>query len=172
MKKHGLLVFGTTLLLGCSSPSATEPLARSTSSNELFVWDRPVLIPSNLPIGKSATCRFKKGLSVSFQKTPTPQDENPPERVYYSQSNEDEANTVSFVDLDTRAPKVQSNGGQGTLSVINDSGQIITLLNHPEGADVAELYTIFRSTGIVIYSQQQDASLIGPFGVLEMGYCN
>jgi hypothetical protein len=164
-----VLILSAAITVACSSQSAKESPA---SNDSLFVWDRPVLIPTNLPITKSATSRFKKGLAVSFQKAPSPLEKNPPERVYYSQSNEDEANTVSFVDLDTRAPKVQSNGGQATLSVVNDSGESVTLLNHREGANAAELYTIFRSSGIVIYSQHQDASLIGPFGVLEMGYCN
>jgi len=147
-----LLILCAAITLACSSQSAKESSASkeapAASNDSLFVWDRPVLIPANLPIAKSATCRFKKGLSVSFQKAPTPQEKNPPERVYYSQSNEDEANTVSFVDLDTRTPKVQSNGGQATLRVINDSGESITLLNHRDGANAVELYTIFRSTGI------------------------
>jgi len=38
--------------------------------------------------------------------------------------------------------------------------------------DGFELYTIFRKQGIVIYSQQKDSIFIGPFGVLEMGYCH
>jgi len=166
-----LLVLSSVLMLSCSGPSAKESPTRA-SDDPLFVWDRPVLIPTNLPITKSATCRFKAGLAVSYEKKITNQELSPPGRVYYSESNEDEANTVSFVDLDTRSPKVQSNGGQGNLEVVNDSGEIVTVLNHPPGADGAELYTIFRKTGIVIYSQQKDSLPIGPFGVIAMGYCN
>ncbi len=111
-------------------------------------------------------------MAVSFEKLKTdPQDA--PERIYYSVSDEDETDTVSFIDLDTKNPKVQSNGGQASLKVVSDDGNKITLLNTGQaGAEGAELYTIFRNKGVVIYTQQIDAALIGPFGALEMGYCN
>ena len=91
-----LLSFSASFLamLGCSRPK-----------ENLFVWDRPSSPISNLPIQKSATCRFKKGLSVSFQKAPTKEEPNGPERVYYSASNEDETDTVAFLDFGYQHPK-------------------------------------------------------------------
>jgi hypothetical protein len=152
-------------LISCSKPPGQR-------SDNLFVWDRPSVTPNNLPITQSATCRFKNGLAASFDAELSNKEPNPPRRIYYSQSDEDEANTVSFVDLDTKTPKVQSNGGQGALVVVSDVGGQLTLLNLARAGDGAELYTIFRNTGIVIYSQQKNSAFLGPFGVLEMGYCN
>jgi hypothetical protein len=74
------------------------------------VWDRPIAV-AHLPIAKSTTCRIKKSLAVSYSKKITNEELDPPERVYYDAGDEDEADTVAFVDLDTKSPKVQSNGG-------------------------------------------------------------
>lgn len=172
MQRHGVFILSAALTLACSGRSVKNPPTSVTLSDNLFAWDRPVLIPSSLPITKSATCRFKEGLAASFQKIPTPQNQDPPERIYYSESKEDEANTVSFVDLDSRTPKVQSNGGQATVIVVNDSEESITMLNHPGETRATELYTVFKKKGVVIYSQQKSSDFVGPFGILEMGYCN
>lgn len=155
-----VLALAACVMLGCSK------------SADLFVWNRPILAGSHLPLAQSATCRFKKSLAVSFQKVVTKEEPNSPERIYYSAGDENESDTVSFLDLDTKTPKVQSNGGQASLSVVNDDGQTLTLLNIQPGSSTAEMYTIFRNTGIVIHSQQKNSLFIGPFGVIEMGYCN
>jgi hypothetical protein len=79
---------------------------------------------------------------------------------------------VSFTDLDTKNPKLESNGGQSRLVVVFNDDEKVTLLNLGNNqTDAAEMYTIFRKKGVVIYSQQKDSTFIGPFGVLEMGYC-
>jgi len=138
------------------------------------VWNRPTFVPSNLPITKSATCKFKNELATTFEAQHIDGQQGSPEGIHYSQSNEDEneAGTVAFVDLDTKQPKVQSNGGQADLVRIGDAGEQLTLLNIGRDGSGTELYTIFRSTGVAIYSQQKNSVLVGPLGVLEMGYCN
>jgi hypothetical protein len=147
--------------------------ASAPSNGDLFNWERPFYPVSNIPITRSATCSFKQGLSVGFQKPPSTNQKNDgPERVSYSISSENEADTVSFTNLDTKTPTVQSNGGQASLVVLHDDGNQLVLLNIQSPADGIELYTIFRKQGVVIYSQQKDSIFIGPFGVLEMGYCH
>jgi hypothetical protein len=123
-----VLTLVALVMLGCSKPTAkTSP--SSASSDNLFVWNRPIYpLPMKLPITQSATCRFKKGLAVSFERLKT-DEPNAPERVYYSASDENEADTVAFLDLDTNAPKVQSNGGQASLKVLYKDGQMLTLIN-------------------------------------------
>ncbi len=167
--KRCVFIFTALATIRCSNPQQKKPLSQSVSNDKLFVWDRPILIPMNLPITQSATCRFKKGLSVGFMKLKT----DPPtasEKIDYSVSDENESDTVAFVDLNTKTPKVQSNGGQATARVLYDDGERLTLLNNQQAA--VEVYTIFRSKGVVIYSQQKDSVFIGSFGVIEMGYCN
>jgi len=95
-----------------------------------------------------------------------------PERMYYSASDEDEADTVAFVDLDTDSPKVRSNGGQASLKVIYRDEDMLTLVHTAEEPQTVETYTIFPNKGVVILSQQKNEALIGPFGVMEMGYCD
>jgi hypothetical protein len=163
------------LMPGCSKPAAKEPSASSSAFiDNLFVWNRPASPAANLPIGQTATCRFKKGLAASFQKVSTKEEPNGPERVYYMASDENEADTVAFLDLDTNTPKVQSNGGQAPLKVLYKDGKMLTLIHTAQRplSGGTEVYTIFRDKGIVIMSQQQDALDIGPLGVIEMGYCN
>lgn len=147
--------------------------APSKSDDELFVWERPFYPVSNIPITRSATCSFKQGLSAAFQKLPsTKQNKGAPERVTYATSTENESDTISFTNLDTKSPTLQSNGGQASLVVLHDDGNQLILLNIQSPADGIELYTIFRRQGIVSYSQHKDSILIGPFAVLEMGYCH
>jgi hypothetical protein len=96
-----------------------RPLQKSgiqNSNDNLFVWQRPFFVPKNLPVSRSATCSFKKGLSVGFSKPPSSNGKSEaPERISYSVSDENEADTVSFINLDTKTPIVQSNGGQASL---------------------------------------------------------
>jgi hypothetical protein len=164
IRQSAILLVAGFLLLSCSCSKNSERI--------LFLWDDPQPIPSNLPIRKSATCHFKKDLAVTYTKNLEACNPNCVERVEYSETDTAPSDTdVSFLDLDTKGPKVQSNGGQGILTVIRDSEASITLLNHPEGGDGTEMYTIFKDTGIVIYNQQK-RSFVGPLGVLQMGYCN
>lgn len=156
------------LVSGCAKKSFEKPARTDSSGDSLFVWERPVFPSPKLPIKQSATCRFKKGLGVSFERLKT-EPATAPERIYYSVSDENELDPVAFVDLNTPTPKVQTNGGQASLNILYDDGQTIALLaNESAGRD---LYTIFRNKGIVIYTQQKDSPFIGPFGVVMMGYC-
>jgi len=84
--------------------------------------------------------------------------------------------TVTFINLDTASPTVRSNGGQASVKVVYRDGAMVTVVHTsltPEvSGGAAEMYTIFKQTGIIIHSQQKDSPIIGPFGVLAMGYCN
>ena len=116
---------------------------------------------------------MKKGLSAASFKPPSQKGKKEtPERISYATSDENEPDTVSFTNLDTKTPTVQSNGGQASLVVLHDDGNQLALLNIQSPDEGIELYTIFRQQGVVIYSQQKDSLLIGPFAVLEMGYCH
>lgn len=137
----------------------------------MFVWHRPIQFPINLPITQSATCRFRKSLAAGFTKAATDNKSHIPEGISYSADDEDEADTVTFMDLDTRSPKVRTNGGQSPLQVLYSDPQMLTLATAYSGGDV-ELYTIFRNEGVVIHSAQKASPVIGPFGLMEMGYCN
>jgi hypothetical protein len=168
-----ILGFSALVTLGCAKPSANEASVSIGSSDNLFVWDRPAAPIPKLPITNSATCSFKKGVAVSFHRFNT-EPPTVPERIYYSLSDEDESDTVTFLDLDTNAPKVQSNGGQASLQVLYRSGQMLTLIHtaaSPTNGDT-EVYTIYLDKGVVILSQQQDAQQVGPLGSTLMGYCN
>jgi len=174
------LLFLGTLVVPQAHPQQSKPQVRpsqktaSTPSNgDLFDWERPFYPLSNVPITRSATCSFKQGLVVDFQKPLSAKQKNDrAERVLYSIGPENESDTVSFTNLDTKTPTVQSNGGQASLVVLHDDGYQLALLNIQSPADGIELYTIFRGQGVVIYSQQKDSLLSGPLGVLEMGYCH
>jgi len=167
-----ILAFSALLTLGCSKPPAEEA-SPSVASGTLFVWDRPASPVPSLPITRSATCKFKKGVAVSFHRL-SGEPPSAPERIYYSADDEDQSDTVAFVDLDTDAPKVQSNGGQGSLEVLYKDARVLTMIHtapapQPGGTEV---YTIFLDKGVVILSQQQDTPGIGPLGTELMGYCN
>jgi hypothetical protein len=110
--------FAALAMASCSRPA----------SDDFFVWNRPRYPFSNLPIVKSATCSFKKEVSVGFRnRSPLSGEPKESERVYYSASDEDESDTVAFVDLDTNGPKVQSNNGQGSLRVEYRDGRTLTI---------------------------------------------
>ena len=168
-----ILGFSALVTLGCTKPSANEASVSIGSNNNLFVWDRPASPLPKLPITNSATCSFKKGVAVSFHRFNT-EPPSAPERIFYSLSDEDESDTVAFLDLDTNAPKVQSNGGQALLQVLYRGGQMLTLIHAAAGPAIGdtEVYTIFLDKGVVILSQQQDAQPVGPLGTTLMGYCN
>src|ERR1700722_3225229 len=118
-----VLAFSALMALGCSKPSAKDASVSIGSNDNLFVWDRPTSPVVKLPITQSATCRFKKGVAVSFHRFST-EPPTAPERIYYSMSDEDESDTVAFFDLDTNSPKVQSIGGQAPLQVLYRGGQM------------------------------------------------
>jgi hypothetical protein len=163
------------------APAKPQPKAQArppqkssgqTSSDDLFVWQRPFFVPNNLPISRSATCSFKKSLSAAFEKSPGQKgNKEAPERITYATGKENEADTVSFTNLDTKTPTVQSNGGQASLLVLHDDGNQLALLNLQSPDVGIEYYTIFRQQGVVVYTQQKDSLLIGDFAVLMMGYC-
>jgi len=132
-----LLLLGTLVVAQAQpQPQSKPPQARTSkkasapSNGDLFNWERPFYPVSNIPITPSATCSFKQGLSVGFQKPPSTNQKNDgPERVSYSISSENEADTVSFINLDTKTPTVQSNGGQAPLVALHDDGNQLVLLN-------------------------------------------
>jgi hypothetical protein len=168
-----ILGFSALVALGCTKPSANETSVSIGASDNLFVWDRPASPLPKLPITNSATCSFKKGVAVSFHRFNT-EPPTAPERIFYSLSDEDEADTVAFLNLDTDAPQVRSNGGLASLQVLYRGGQMLTLIHRAAGPTIGdtEVYTIFLDKGVVILSQQQDAPQVGPLGTTLMGYCN
>ncbi len=161
-------------VVSCSRhPAATEHVGLAPTSDDLFVWDRPTRITNNVPVTRSATCRFKQGFATSFYAERTDGQPNSPERIHYSQSNENEADTAAFVDPDTKRPKVQSNGGQADLIRIGDAGEQLTLLNIGRDSSGTELYSISWVHGTRhTQTAKKNSVFVGPLGVSEMGYCN
>ncbi|GEM_PF-6631419 len=152
----------------------------SSGNNEnLFVWEPPqdILMSPSTNITDSATCRFKKSFNTFFEKKITNSELNPPERIYYIIGDDNEADTVTFVDLNTEHPKVKTNSGESELTVLNDNPDTITLIDLGGINDPAHgfsTYKLFKKKGILIYSGAIDYfTIIGPItGTLEMGYCN
>jgi len=56
--------------------------------------------------------------------------------------------------------------------VLNSDKEIVSLVHTTVDDSATEMYTIFRTEGVVIRSEHQRGPLIGPFGVIEMGYSN
>jgi hypothetical protein len=110
--QSGLLLFVTLVVAQgqAQKPPQTKTQERTpqktvsaASNGDLFVWERPFYPVSNVPITRSATCNFKQGLSVGFQKPPSTKPKNDRvERITYSTSSENESDTVSFTNLDTK----------------------------------------------------------------------
>jgi hypothetical protein len=153
----------------------TQPSKPAVQDEYFFVWRRPLQIPNNLPLTDSTTCRFKKSVSAGYQP-PSDDKEHPPEGISYSASDEDETDTVTFINLDTPSPTVRSNGGQAAVKVIYRDAEMTTVVHTSLTSEIwggaVEMYTIFKQTGVIIHSQQKDSLFAGPFGVPAMGYCN
>jgi len=152
----------------------------SSSNNEnLFVWNPPqdILMSPSTNITDSATCRFKKSFNTFFEKKITNSELNPLERIYYNIGDDNEADTVTFVDLNTEHPKVKTNSGQSELTVLNNNSDTITLIDL-NGINISpdhafSTYKLFKKKGILIYSDASDRFVFtGPTGTLEMGYCH
>lgn len=180
----GLLVGGAFVYFSSYRNNATKPIPTSNSTfhaEDLFVWnppqDDPLISPST-NITNSATCRFKKVFNT-FYGPPKITNSNPkqqPDSVTYAYGNEDEKDTVTFIDLNTQQPKVKINTGEYELKVLNDNPESITLINLA-GADqqnhALSAYKIFKHKGVLIYIDFWEGKfLAGPTGTLEMGYCN
>ena len=175
MNTRTVLLCAMLTLLSATScqKRSSAPVAKRDTDN-IFVWNRPAFTVENRPIAKSATCRFKQSLDSTYYKRITDEEPNPPPRIYYGNTPEDEADTVAFVDLDTDHPSVQSNGGQAPLAVLGSSADQIHVANKKglAGLNAVEIYTIFRDSGVIIHTKQWRNPLLGPFATLEMGYCN
>src|SRR5215469_14631680 len=104
-------LLGSIVLLLCTISCRKETLAKPATTDDIFVWDRPTLAIDNRPIAKSATCRFKQSLDATYYHKVTNEEPNSPARVYYGNGPENESDTVSFINLDSAHPIVQSNGG-------------------------------------------------------------
>ena len=168
------ILLGSILTLLGSTSCLKRPPAPGQKKDDIFVWSRPEFPIDNRPLGKSATCLFKQSLDATYYKRITNAEPNPPARIYYGNGPENEADTVSFIDLDTGHPTVQSNGGRAPLLVLTSSANQISLVNKNGlgTAEAVEIYTIFRDSGVVVHTKQWRNPLLGPFSTLEMGYCN
>lgn len=160
---------------GSGAPAKAQGPAQQTP--DIFAWTRPNFpLGNHLPLGQSATCRFKHSmLAMHFQDRATNDAEA---RIHYSSDSEDEADTISFTNLDTDSPTVQSSGGQGKLLVAAASAELWVLINRTGlngpgylGEPAAEVYTLFKKAGVVVHHGAH-MGLAGPAGSLEMGYCN
>ncbi len=167
-----ILVASLGYYFGLKHPSAND--------ESLFVWEPPqdILMSPSTNITDSATCRFKKSFNTFFEKKITNSELNPPERIYYNIGDDNEADTVTFIDLNTEHPKVKTNSGESELTVLNNNSDTITMIDLSgisSSLDHAfSTYKLFKKKGILIYSDASDKVMviIGPTGTLEMGYCH
>lgn len=176
MKKIFLLLFAIVFLgAGCRKDISDTP----GSDKPIASYKREAsLIPSQLPIEKSITCEFNRINHVSFEVR---EDENkigsPPQsdiekaKIYYSSSVESQPNIASFVDLDTKSPKIVGNNGQDDLIKIYEDEEVVHLITKGTlDFGVAIFYTIYKKEGVAIWTKQY--SLLGfPVGYMAMGYC-
>ena len=176
-KYKWLIILVLFVIIGSSSYFLG--LKHSTNDGDVFVWEpsQDILTGPSKNITDSATCSFKKSFNTFFSKKITNAEPNPPEKIYYSVGDDNVADTVTFIDLNTEHPKVKTNSGQSELTVLNSNADTITLIDLSGINDSIDhgfsTYKLLRKKGILIYSDMADSLLtIGPTGTLEMGYCH
>ncbi|MDO8264828.1 MAG: hypothetical protein Q7T34_00475 [Candidatus Parcubacteria bacterium] len=131
-----------------------------------------------LPITKSTTCSFNRINGVSFEVREkenevghVPYSEEEKAKIYYESSMESQPNIVSFIDLDTKNPKMVANIGQDELIKIYDDEEIIHMVEKiPLNSGSINLYTIYKKDGLAIWTKQYIFINV-PLGYMAMGYC-
>ncbi|MCX6791874.1 MAG: hypothetical protein NT149_02450 [Candidatus Gottesmanbacteria bacterium] len=168
----GLIIGGAIVYLG----NNYQHNSNQTNGNQIstvFEWLPPegILSPSK-NITDSTTCRFKKSFNTFFMAPPAGgNDSNPPERIRYVFADDNEADTVTFINLNTDHPTVKLNTGQGQLTVLDNNADSITMTK--DNGSSLVIYRILKKKGLLIYSDSYDNLFgSGPTGTLEMGYCN
>lgn len=150
-------------------------LGLNKSDRDLFTWKptQGLLSPSK-NITDSTNCSFRKSFNVFFNADDPTQPTG--QKIRYSYSNDNTADTISLIDLDTDHPKIRTNSGEFEPAIVDNNPSTITLvdinnikssLGHP-----ITIYKLFKKNGILIYADANDGPIVGPFGSLEMGYCN
>ena len=130
-----------------------------------------------LPITQSTTCSFNRLNEVSFSfldkdnKVSLDPIGNEKPKINYSSSAQSKALDVSFVDLDTKNPKMVANNGQDNLVKIYEDDQTLQMIEEtPLNTGNVIVYTIFKKEGIASWSKQY-RFLGTPYAYMGMGYC-
>jgi hypothetical protein len=117
----------------------------------------------NLPLSQSANCSFNAESDVTYKNG----------KVEFSDSKSSEPMNISFIDLDTDKPKMRGNGGQDDLIKIVDNAEVVTLVEAgPVGAGTLQSFSIFKASGVGIWTKQYNLAAQIPFGLLSMGFCD
>jgi hypothetical protein len=140
----------------------------------VFSSDSPIFIDppssnagfSNLPIGDSAICSFKKDFNVFYTLG-----QNSTTSIEYGYSDDDPKNTVSFSGLLGDHPTIITNTGTQHPTVIYDSADSIVMVDTEGFFGDTATYRLYKDDGVLVYEDQSDEILGGPEGSLEMGYC-
>jgi hypothetical protein len=161
------------------SPSRNEVIKdKPGTSNLLGSYAREESsIPVILPITQSATCTFNRLSGASFEfrekedtvgRASTGEEKA---KIYYDSWVESQPNIVSFIDLDTKEPKMTANMGQDSLIKAYEDEEVIQMV---EGNTLSTgtmiTYTIFKKDGVAIWSKQYNFLGV-PVGYMGMGYC-
>ncbi len=167
-----VMIIILVILVGKISYSLGQ--GNTDKSKDLFIGNPPtdILLSPSKNITDSATCRFQKSFNTFYTKKITNSELTPPSRIYYNIGDDNEADTVTFVDLDTNFPKVKVNTGESALTIIQNTPENITLGKTDPASGGIVVYNIFKKEGILVYYDSRNFLLIGPTGTLEMGYCN
>lgn len=171
------IIIGVSIYL--SSQNNFSDVEKRGSNQFIASYERETSsIPPLLPITQSATCSFNRINGVSFEvrekenevgRAPYSNEEKT--RIYYDSSVESQPNTVSFIDLNTKNPKMVANIGQDELIKIYDDNEIIHMMEKvPLNTGSINLYTIYKKEGVAIWTKQYNFLGV-PIGYMAMGYC-
>ncbi len=117
----------------------------------------------NLPLNQSTNCSFDAEMNVTYKDG----------KIEYKSTKNEEGTNISFVDLDTDNPKMRGNAGQDDLLKIVDNDEVVTMIEKsPIAFGTQQSFTIFKATGVGIWTKQYNLANQIPFGLLSMGYCD
>ena len=139
------------------------------SEQRIFSYKRAG-VNINLPLKQSASCNFEKDVSVTYSSNHnSPKDK----RIDFKLNSNSQPITISFINLDTDKPTMRGNGGQSNLVKLIDNDEVFTVIEaSPILFGTLQSFTIFKETGVGIWTKQYNLGGEVPFGLVSMGYCD
>ena len=124
----------------------------------------------NLPLIQSASCNFENDVSVDYKsETELVTDK----KIKFEFSSNIPPVNISFIDLDKDKPIMRGNAGQSNLIKLVDNSEVVTVIEaDPILFGTLQSFTIFKNTGVGIWTKQYNLASQIPFGLISMGYCD
>lgn len=136
--------------------------SKSPAQDTVFSFERQQA-PINLPVVQSTNCAFNAEMNVTYKDG----------KVEYVNNKNDSTINISFVDLDTKNPIMRGNAGQDDLLKVVDNDEVVTMIEtSPLAVGTLQSFTIFKATGVGIWSKQYNLGSVLPYGMISMGYCD